>query len=99
MVREGPRRPAHACETGDWAHVDVYLTSSLDYRLLLLRGSPYDAQLLRWTSEWRSTVVAVGTAVPGATATVPVRDGHLGDVALLTETTVAELVAHRWWVG
>jgi glutamine---fructose-6-phosphate transaminase (isomerizing) len=97
MLREGPRVPAHAGESGDWSHVDVYLTKTLDYRLLLLPGSPYDDELLRWTRERASTVVSVGGAVPGAAATVAY-DGHDDpDVALLTETTVAELVAHAWW--
>jgi fructoselysine-6-P-deglycase FrlB-like protein len=99
MLREGPRVPAHAGETGDWSHVDVYLTKTLDYRLLLLPGSPYDAELLRWTGERGSRVVSVGAAVDGASATVEY-DGHDDpDVALLTETTVAELVAHAWWTS
>ena len=36
MVREGPRRRADGCETGDWSHVDVYLTKTLDYRAIVL---------------------------------------------------------------
>ena len=35
MVREGPRRGSDAGETGDWSHVDVYLTKTMDYRALL----------------------------------------------------------------
>ncbi len=46
MVREGPRRAATASETGDWAHVDVYLAKTLDYRVLLLAGSRWDAQAM-----------------------------------------------------
>ena len=37
MIREGARRAADGCETGDWNHVDVYLTKTLDYRALLFR--------------------------------------------------------------
>jgi glutamine---fructose-6-phosphate transaminase (isomerizing) len=99
MVREGPRRPAHAGETGDWSHVDVYLTKTLDYRLLLLPGSPYDAELLRWTAERGSTVVSVGPPVASGAASVPYEGSERPDVALLTETTVAELVAHHWWAS
>jgi len=41
--------------------------------------------------------VSVGAGVPAATVAVAY-DGHAdADVALLTETTVAELVAHAWW--
>ena len=97
MLREGPRRPSHACESGDWSHVDVYLTKNLDYRMLFIPGSPWDRELLRWTVERGSTVVAVGEPVPGATCTVTYPGHDLGDVAILTETTVAEMVAQRWW--
>lgn len=97
MVREGPRRPATGSETGDWSHVDVYLTKTLDYRAILLPGSPWDDQARAWLRERGSTVVAVGGDVPEAVATVryPGDDDPL--VALATETLVAELVAATWW--
>jgi fructoselysine-6-P-deglycase FrlB-like protein len=97
MLREGPRRPAQAGETGDWSHVDVYLTRTLDYRMLLMPGSRWDGELLRWTSERRSTVVTIGARVPGARYTVGYDGSDHPGVALLTDTTVAELVAHQWW--
>ena len=50
MLREGPRLPAVGCETGDWSHVDVYLTKTTDYRMLLLGGSRWEQQLLEWTA-------------------------------------------------
>jgi glutamine---fructose-6-phosphate transaminase (isomerizing) len=93
MLREGPRRPSHACETGDWSHVDVYLTKTLDYRMLLLPGSPWDPELLRWTADRGTTVVTVGAGA----VTYP--GSGQRDVALLAETTIAELVAHRWWAA
>jgi fructoselysine-6-P-deglycase FrlB-like protein len=99
MVREGPRRPAVACETADWSHVDVYLTRTLDYRMLLLPGSPYEPELLRWTGERGSTVVCAGADVPGAAAVVRYRHDDIDDVRLLSEVLVAELVAHSWWVA
>jgi glutamine---fructose-6-phosphate transaminase (isomerizing) len=99
MLREGPRRPSQACESGDWSHVDVYLTKTVDYRMLLMPGSAWDGELLRWTAERAPTVVAVGAPVPGARCCLGY-DGYLDDdVALLTETTVAELVAQRWWAA
>jgi glucosamine--fructose-6-phosphate aminotransferase (isomerizing) len=98
MFREGPRRPADGCETGDWAHVDVYLTKTLRYRALFLPGSRYDEQALEWLRARGSTIVAVGADVPGAAATVRFRhDEDLG-VRLMTETLIAELVAAAWWV-
>jgi len=99
MLREGPRRPSHACETGDWSHVDVYLTKTLDYRMLLLPGSAYQPELMRWVAERGSTVVAVGADVEGAAAAVRYPGDDVDDVRLLTETTVAELVAARWWAA
>ncbi|GAA0406958.1 SIS domain-containing protein [Microbispora corallina] len=97
MVREGPRRPADACETGDWAHVDVYLTKTRDYRALLFPGSRYDGQAMEWIRERGSTVLTVGGDVPGQAASVRYRHDDDPDVALLTETLVAELVAATWW--
>lgn len=99
MVREGPRRASTACETGDWNHVDVYLTKTLDYRLLLLAGSRSDAELLTWTSDRRSTVVAVGADRGSAAMSVRYRHDGEDDVRLLAETSVAELVAQHWWAS
>jgi fructoselysine-6-P-deglycase FrlB-like protein len=99
MLREGPRLPAYACETADWSHVDVYLTKTTDYRMLLLAGSSWEAELLGWVRERGSTVVAVGGDVPGAAVTVRYPHDDDDDVRLLTETLVAELVAARAWAA
>ncbi|MER7206598.1 SIS domain-containing protein [Streptosporangium sp. NPDC000239] len=99
MFREGPRRAADACESGDWSHVDVYLTKTLDYRALLFPGSRYDDQAMEWIARRGSAVLAVGGEVPGARASVRYRHDDDRDVALLTETLVAELVAARWWLA
>jgi glutamine---fructose-6-phosphate transaminase (isomerizing) len=96
MVRESPRRPADACETGDWSHVDVYLTKTRDYRALLLPGSRWDAQALDWLRERRSRILAVGADVPDAEYSIRYRHDDDADVRLLTETLVAELVAASW---
>ncbi|MEO6822381.1 MAG: iron dicitrate transport regulator FecR [Candidatus Nanopelagicales bacterium] len=97
MLREGPRRLASACETGDWPHVDVYLTKTLDYRALVFAGSTWDEPALAWLRERGTTYVGVGADLPGAAVTV--RFPHDDDpwVSLLTEVMVGELLAHRWW--
>ncbi len=64
MVREVPRRPADGCETGDWSHVDVYLTKTLQYRALLFPGSPHDAAARSWLAQRGATTVMVGEGVP-----------------------------------
>ncbi|MER6942592.1 SIS domain-containing protein [Nonomuraea sp. NPDC000554] len=97
MFREGPRRPADACEAGDWSHVDVYLTKTLDYRAILYPGSRYDEQAMDWVRQRGSTVLTVGADVKDAAAAVHYRHEEDADVALLTETLVAELVAAHWW--
>ena len=99
MLREGPRIQAYACETGDWSHVDVYLTKTTDYRMLLFAGSRWEDELLRWTSERGSTVVAVGAEVPGAAYTLRYAGDTDDDVALLSEVLVGELVAADLWLN
>jgi glucosamine 6-phosphate synthetase-like amidotransferase/phosphosugar isomerase protein len=99
MLREGPRLGAVGCETGDWSHVDVYLTKTTDYRLLVFAGSPWEPQLAEWTTLRKTTVVAVGGDVPGAQFTVRYPGDDDDDVRLLTEVLVPELIAARAWQG
>jgi fructoselysine-6-P-deglycase FrlB-like protein len=97
MLREGPRRAAVGCETGDWSHVDVYLTKTLDYRALMFPGSRYDDPALDWVRQRGSTLVAVGGDVPEAAFSIRYRGDDDPLVRLYTETLVAELVAASWW--
>jgi fructoselysine-6-P-deglycase FrlB-like protein len=100
MIREGPRRPADGCETGDWCHVDVYLTRTLDYRALLFAGSRFDAAAARWMRDRGSRFVAVGAPVEGmhgAELVLRHVDDHDPLVALLVEVLVPELLSASWW--
>jgi len=99
MLREGPRLSADGCETGDWLHVDVYLTEPLDYRALLFTGSRFDDPVMTWIADRGSSVVAVGAERPGAAATVRFRGDDDPDVALLAEVLVPELVSAAVWVA
>ena len=99
MLREGPRRAADGCETGDWNHVDVYLTKTLDYRALVFTGSRFDADAVRWMRERRSTFVAVGGHLPGAAHELRYPGDEDSIVASLTEVLVPELVAATWWLA
>jgi fructoselysine-6-P-deglycase FrlB-like protein len=100
MLREVPRRQADGCETGDWSHVDVYLTKTLDYRALVFPGSRYDAEAARWMRERGTAAVAVhADDQPGfeaAEVSVTYPGGGHPLTPLLVETTVAELVAAHW---
>lgn len=93
MLREVPRCSAHACETGDWSHVDVYLTKTLDYRALLFGGSRWDEPAIDWLAQRGSTFWTVGTEHSAASRSLryPGDDDEI--VSLLTEVTVAELLA------
>ena len=97
MLREGPRLPAVATETGDWLHVDVYLTKRPGYRALLFAGSRFDADVLEWAAKRGATVVSVGAAVPRAAAAISYPKAADGLVATLVETGVPELLAAELW--
>lgn len=97
MLREAPRVPADATETGDWLHVDVYMTKHADYRALLFGGSRFDAGLMDWARERGASIVAVGVPVEGAALHVPI-DGTTDPAVLsLVEVSAVELLAAEWW--
>lgn len=98
MIREGPRRQADGCETGDWNHVDVYLTKSLNYRALVFAGSRFDSDAVQWMRERRSQFVVVGGHLPGAKLEIRYPGDDDPIVALLTEVMIAELIAADWWL-
>lgn len=101
MMREVPRRIAYASETGDWSHVDVYLTKVQEYRALIFAGSQWDQQALDWLKQRGSTFVGVGVGVsgeplPGAERTIRYPGDSVDAVAQLTEVLVGELCAALW---
>lgn len=97
MLREGPRIPADACETGDWSHVDVYLSKHPGYRLLLLGGSAWEDELLAWLRRRGCTLLTAGREIEGAAVHVPFADADDPDLAALVETAPAELLAWALW--
>lgn len=101
MMREVPRRIAYSSETGDWSHVDVYLTKVQDYRAVIYAGSVWDGPALEWMAQRGSTFVAVGIGadgqpLSGAARTIRFPDDSLMPVAQLTEVLVGELCAAHW---
>lgn len=97
MLREVPRVAAQACETGDWSHVDVYLTKRPGYRAVLLPGSAYEAEVWEWQAERGFTVVTVGAAGPGPGLGIDIPGD--ADVRPLIETLVSELLAAELWAA
>ena len=97
MLREGPRVPADAAETGDWLHVDVYLSKHPGYRALLFGGSRFDPGVMDWARERDSSIAAIGIPVEGAALHVPFAGADDRLVASLVETSAVELLAAEWW--
>jgi glucosamine--fructose-6-phosphate aminotransferase (isomerizing) len=97
MFREAPRIRATACETGDWLHVDVYLTRPPGYRAILFPGSRFDGAFVDWIQQRSCAFVAVGEPVAGAAAHIPYPGSGDPFVALLAETTATELLAAELW--
>jgi len=95
MLREVPRRIAFASESGDWSHVDVYLTKTTDYRALVCAGSRWDAPALEWMRSRGSRYAALGGELPGAELVLRYDGDDDERVAVLSETLVGELVAER----
>jgi fructoselysine-6-P-deglycase FrlB-like protein len=97
MLREGPRLAADATETGDWLHVDVYLSRRPGYTALLYPGSRFDEGVMAYARERDATIVVFGRDVAGAAKIVPLEDADRPFVPLLVETGVAELIAAELW--
>lgn len=97
MLREGPRVAADAAETGDWLHVDVYLSKRPGYAAFLFAGSRFDAGVLEWAETRAFPVISVGGAVASATLGISYPGAARPFVPLLVETGVAELVAAELW--
>jgi glutamine---fructose-6-phosphate transaminase (isomerizing) len=93
MLREVPRVRTDACETGDWSHVDVYLSKLPGLGLVLLRGSAWEAEVMEWATSRDCPVVTVGGEVSGAALDVPLQGADDPIVRMLAEVRVCELVA------
>lgn len=99
LMRECPRLPSVGCETGDWAHVDLYLTKTLDYRALLFSGGAWQEQLFEWTKKRSASVVTIGFEHPAATAALHYKNENQPLVPLLAEVGFAELLAQNLWLN
>lgn len=95
MIRECSRRKSDASETGDWSHVDVYLTKTTDYRLIAFSGSRWSKQMLEWTGKRNSKVLQIGQESTNPEFDYPYSDNAL--VSLLTEVTFAEIAGANLW--
>lgn len=96
-LRRGPVLVAHACETGEWSHVDRYLAALQDYRALLFTGSRFDERFAAHLTALRGVFAAVGGDVPGAAMSLRYPGEQDPDVRLLVDPLVSELLALHWW--
>ena len=98
MLREAPRIPATAWETGDWLHVGLYTLMPGD-PVLLLAGSLADDEAVDTIGRRGGVVVSVGPDGPAADVRIPLPTAALADplVRSLVEPAVAELLAWDLW--
>jgi glucosamine--fructose-6-phosphate aminotransferase (isomerizing) len=87
MLREAPRLPAHASETGDWLHTGVYLALP-GHRALLYPGAAADAEVLATIRRRAGGVVSI-PPVKGPSSD-PVR-------RTIVDSVAAELIASELW--
>ena len=85
MLREAPRLPAAAHDTGDWLHTAVYLALP-GHRALLFPGAAADAEVIA-TIERRGGLV---DPVPGAAEPDPFH-------RTIVDSVTAELLAAELW--
>jgi len=95
MLREVPRRPAVASETGDWSHIDVYTTLTLDYRAAIFTGSAWDEPAIEWMRSRGSRFATIGEPHSLAELTVPVSGSD--STRVLVEPLIGELLAEHDW--
>lgn len=84
MLREAPRLPARAYDTGDWLHVGVYLALP-GHRALMYPGARADHEVIATVERRGGTALRVEPASGG-----PIHRA-------LVESVVAELVAADLW--
>lgn len=88
MLREAPRLPAAAHDTGDWLHTAVYVALP-GHRALLFRGAAADAEVID-TIERRGGAVIRVPSVAEAPEPDPLR-------RTIVESVVGELLAAELW--
>jgi fructoselysine-6-P-deglycase FrlB-like protein len=101
MLREAPRIPAVAFDTGEWLHVGLYTLFPGD-PVLLLAGADADGEVIETIRARGGRVVLVGEGsgvADGVDAHVPLPAAALEDpaVRLLVEPAVPELLAAELW--
>jgi fructoselysine-6-P-deglycase FrlB-like protein len=96
MLREAPRLPAVAHETGDWLHTAVYLALP-GHRALLFSGARADEAVVRTIAGRGGETIVVGPTVAGGVQTIGPQLPTRGVESLIVRSVVAELLAYELW--
>ncbi len=96
MLREAPRLPAQAHETGDWLHTAVYLVFP-GHRAVLFDGGSSDDKVVRVIAGRGGESIVVGQAVDGAAMTIPIPATPGPIERAIVVSAVAELLAAELW--
>ncbi|MEI7744937.1 MAG: SIS domain-containing protein, partial [Chloroflexota bacterium] len=104
MLREAPRLPAIAFDTGDWLHVGLYTLFPGD-PVLLSTGSAADGEALRTIRDRGGRAVVVGTPTSPdlkraeGEVWIPLPETAVGNrlIRSIVESAVAELLAAELW--
>ncbi|HYO45031.1 MAG TPA: SIS domain-containing protein [Candidatus Limnocylindrales bacterium] len=98
MLREAPRIPAVAFDTGDWLHTGLHTLLPGD-PVLIFAGSPADAEVISTIQARGGLAVVVGPQRDGADLHVPLPQAAAEDpvVRAVVEPVVAELLAAELW--
>ncbi len=89
MLREGPRLPATAYDTGDWLHTGVYLALP-GHRVLLFPGAAADRDVIETVERRGGQVLIVGAGPGGTDAPAIIRRA-------IADSVVTERVAAALW--
>jgi glutamine---fructose-6-phosphate transaminase (isomerizing) len=98
MLREAPRLPAHAGETGDWLHTSVYLAWP-GHLAVLYAGATADGDVVATIVRRGGQVVAVGAPIPEASVIIETgrREADGPFERAILESLVADRLALALW--
>ncbi len=98
LLREAPRLAAHAAETGDWLHTEVYLALP-GHRAMVFAGSPADDEVAATITRRGGQIVAVGAGIAGAALTIATdrREADGPFERAILESLVADRLALALW--
>lgn len=98
MLREAPRLPAVAHDTGDWLHTAVYQALP-GHRTLLFSGAEADGEVVATIARRGGEVIVVGDPVTGAAQTItlpgPTASGPF-ERAIVASVVAESLAAELW---